>query len=61
MNDAVTDGSLDRRLGLSIILSLLTVGGAIGVGLFPSGISAGVFFGVAVVAAMFAIVAAHVL
>ncbi len=50
----------DRRLGLMVILSLLAVGSAIGYGLFPSGISAGVFFGLAVVAAMLAIVVTHV-
>lgn len=61
MSDALTDGPLDRRLGLTIILSFLAVSGAIGYGLFPSGISAGVFFGIAVVAAMLAIVAVHML
>ena len=60
MSDATTSDSMDRRLGLMIILSLITVGGAIGYGLYPSGISAGVLFGIAVVAAMLAIVVAHV-
>lgn len=59
MGDALSNGSMDRRLGLMIILSFLTVGSTIGYGLYSSGMSAGVFFWIAVVAAMLAIVVTH--
>lgn len=59
MSESVSGGSLDRRLGVTSILVLLAIGGAIGYGLFPSGVTAGVLFSFAMLAAMLAIVVVH--
>lgn len=59
MSESVSAGSVDRRLGVTSIFVLLAVGGAIGYGLFPSGMTAGVLFLFAMLAAMLSIVAVH--
>lgn len=59
MNESVSESSSDRRLGVTSILVLFAVGGAIGYGLFPSGVTAGVLFSFAMLTAMLAIVAVH--